>query len=237
MLSRITGPCIALVAVTLFAVSAQAAGPAGTPLSEEHRAALLEYDFSAELNAAVIDHDEFSYPRAKKDDPIEKQRQLNSLLINDKSRGIDDTVWSVIQWYRAHGDLPRDAVDLFDELQTEEGYAAFMAMSSQQRFDTYVSGVNRVTGRFHSTFYDSWNPGGITMVPDLGFKYPRVLRAGSRTLTFLPPVGVDEQFKYKVFGTTPHEVLWENMMGFSMGYPTEQPELMQKLATPDPTDG
>jgi hypothetical protein len=133
-----------------------------------------------------------------------------------------DTPSRVARFYRANGKLPANGVELFPELLTQQGYDAFMAMSSRDRFEKYYSGVNFATGRFHAGFdYNTWTPGGIGIRPvaSRGIQFGNIHISLANQLRDQSAVVCE----YKLFGLQRDEVLVTNLVSVSATPPPSVP--------------
>jgi hypothetical protein len=63
---------------------------------------------------------------------------------------------------RQRGRLPRDGIELFEQLGTAEGLEAFLRLTRDSQFEACAVGINPLTARFYADLSDaSTEAGGI----------------------------------------------------------------------------
>lgn len=154
----------------------------------EIRSALMSYDFAGDLAQCgfsvyddpathTLGYDESLARRVREfidngqvpNRPLtmrEKQRLGRLKLPGKPGHGFayPQLIIALRQHYLETGEYAESALDLFPELQTQAGYAAFLSMPVAERVRQYGIGINPITGRFYSSFQDqSWTPGGIRL--------------------------------------------------------------------------
>ncbi|MDQ3023248.1 MAG: hypothetical protein M3R04_02505 [bacterium] len=96
------------------------------------------------------------------------------------------------------GRLPDDATELLPDLQTAEGFDAFMALSKVEQFKKCAYLVNRVTGHPYSTFKRHWNPGGLSVQ---AFAPGDNIWGGPGGISAYDESQFDSRYRYWVYGS------------------------------------
>lgn len=217
------------------APDAEMGGSHGKDTSMTYRAILSDYDFGPDIASQVL----VNRPGASEDvdskigllaKTANTHHPKDPIILGIKLVGHMDNHWwtsemihtRIVPYIMEHGSLPEDAIDLFPELTTPEGYAAFVAAYPTQRIVQYGVGINMATERFYRSFSDpAWRPGGIylEMLSPVGSGQTSQFNFGDRVITF----GTEDEPEYvgcayhvTYFSAAEGEVLYEDYITFGI---------------------
>jgi hypothetical protein len=204
-------------------------------LSAVYHALLSDYDFSSDIDSQLL----VNRPGASED--VDRKIGLlastasthhpeDAIILGIKLVGHMDNYWwtgemihmKIVPYVMEHGSLPDNAIDLFPELITPEGYASFMEAYPTQRIIGYGVGINMATERFYQSFADpTWRPGGIylEMLEPVGSGQANQFRYGDRVVTF----GTEDEpecagcaYHVTYFSAAEGEVLYKDFITFDI---------------------
>jgi hypothetical protein len=197
---------------------------------------LMEFDFSAELASTTVLPRETS-EEVRRFTGIRACMAEANTLEDEMLLGVREVPG--IGWWSARstsvlitaaimrdGVVPATGVALYPELSTQQGISAFFEMSSQERIQRYVGGVNPVTKRFYAGFpLSSSEPGGICIEPlSQGADGLYMTSEGSVGFTDVNPLYPDPDqepirpqgaYIYKINSSDGGEVLCSNIVTYS----------------------
>jgi hypothetical protein len=192
-------------------------------IAEEQATELLSFDFSPALTDVGVDSSSM-YAKYPGDDTSEKARLLNPLPGSETKLGPTGVAFEIANFHYRNGRLPVNALELRPELLTEEGYVAFLAMEPIERLEQYGDLVNRITGKFYSTFEPEWIAGGISA--------SRRAPVGKVTLTKGKKVehpatdpNIVWEYEYWVYGAQTDSIIWKDAVRMSNGTSKDSPSL------------
>jgi hypothetical protein len=126
---------------------------------------------------------------------------------------IESTLIAIHQELLETGRVVDNGMQLFPELATAAGLAAFEQMSATEKLNHYYYGINPLTGKFYESFGPEWNAGGLCFGPEVTERETRQAANGRElVVNYGDKDQFTEIYKYKVFGETAGAVLYEDML-------------------------
>lgn len=194
------------------------------PSSVSSAAALLDYDFTSDLdNQVLVD----VRGASDKVDALIGIKAMAAVSRHPKDETIlgvkrlaTGQLWALFLtkarisiYITKFNKLPECALDLFDDLQGGNAYTTFTALYPTERLVRYGAGVNLATNRFYQDFTDpAWRPGGIYIelldpLGDGNFQHgDEVVHFGTQT----EPSSAKNGYYIKVFSAAENYVLFDD---------------------------
>lgn len=124
-----------------------------------------------------------------------------------RTRFFTDTLEDVHEYYLAHGCLPGNGAELFDNLNTERGQHTWNNAKDRTLLELYYPGISPITGKFIASFTaDEWSPGAwrIEIVSDPD----RVDKLSKQKTVLIPPTIMPDGKIIGEYLESPVEQVW-----------------------------